>query len=306
MPANDAEVISVVIRVRNAAADLRRCLSALKTQEMPGNTRLDLVVVDNESTDASAEVAAGFGARLVSISAADFTWGRALNRGIAAAEGKTIILLSADASPADSSFLTQLIEPLGDPRVAAVYGRQIPRDDAPIDEWVRLRETFGTESFTWDNSGASPQLRAVISNACAAIRRSAWDRIRFDEVVAGEDRVWADGIVTAGYLWAYAAGACVYHSHRDGVRRWAYRFWELFTSRTSNRDKRPDLRSVLRATAGLAYARCRNCLAPGVPMCARIGGVGRLPFELLAVAWIAVLDAAGCHRGVLRRKMWDA
>ena len=68
-------VVSVVIRVRNAAADLARCLAALRAQTMPASMELELIIVDNESTDGSVEVASEYGAVVVPISLADFSWG---------------------------------------------------------------------------------------------------------------------------------------------------------------------------------------------------------------------------------------
>ncbi|WP_350347672.1 glycosyltransferase family A protein [Agromyces sp. G08B096] len=54
--------VSVVVPVRDDAALLRRCLAALARQTVAPH---EVIVVDNGSTDASAEVARAFGARVV-------------------------------------------------------------------------------------------------------------------------------------------------------------------------------------------------------------------------------------------------
>jgi glycosyltransferase involved in cell wall biosynthesis len=59
--------ISVVIPVRNDAAALERCLSALGRQTQAAD---EIVVVDSGSTDGSAEVAARHGARVLPVEVA--------------------------------------------------------------------------------------------------------------------------------------------------------------------------------------------------------------------------------------------
>ena len=54
--------ISVVIPVKDDDTELARCLGALARQIVPAD---EVIVVDNGSTDASADVARAFGARLV-------------------------------------------------------------------------------------------------------------------------------------------------------------------------------------------------------------------------------------------------
>lgn len=60
--ADPATTVSVVIPVRDDAVALRRCLAGLERQTV---RPLEVVVVDNGSTDDSAAVATAFGARVV-------------------------------------------------------------------------------------------------------------------------------------------------------------------------------------------------------------------------------------------------
>ncbi len=64
---------SIIIRNRNEAKYLRPVLRALSLQEVKN---IELIVVDNESTDDSVEVARGFGAKIVTIGESSFTYGR--------------------------------------------------------------------------------------------------------------------------------------------------------------------------------------------------------------------------------------
>ena len=45
---SDLLVVSGVIRVRNNAEELRRCLQGFQQQKLPSYVRLELVIVDND------------------------------------------------------------------------------------------------------------------------------------------------------------------------------------------------------------------------------------------------------------------
>jgi dolichol-phosphate mannosyltransferase len=91
--------ISVVVPARNEARRLGRCLAALAAD--PAVT--EVLVVDDESTDDTGEVARGHGARVVSGRPLPPTWAGkawALQQGLEAATGEWVVTLDADAEPA--------------------------------------------------------------------------------------------------------------------------------------------------------------------------------------------------------------
>lgn len=49
------------------------------------------------------------------------------------------------------------------------------------------------------------------NNSC--LRRSVWERHPYPEIDYGEDQLWANKIITAGYAKLYAPKSVVYHSH---------------------------------------------------------------------------------------------
>ena len=298
--------ISIVIRVRNERANLRASLGAIRDQLF--DAPVEIVVVDNESSDGSPEVARAFGAKVVDIPVASFTWGRALNHGIREARGAIVVLLSADALPADDAWLSHLAAPFTDDAVAAAYGRQLPRDDAPVDERVRLAAQFPPHAMRWDarDRDALVAERALpVSNACAAIRRSVWERFPYDETVAGaEDLVWTRQAIDAGYAAAYAPDARVYHSHREPVMRHAWRLWELFVRGRAWDGKPVTWRGVARAAAAQVRQRCRNCLRAEAPARVRCEGLWRLPFEVGAFALAALGTGRHANAADVRRSFW--
>ena len=289
----DSKVLSLVIRARNASSDLQRCLNEVMRQLLPKHYELEIVVVDNESTDDTALVAKKFQSRIVEISAEEFTWGKALNLGIKQSRGDIIFLLSADAYPANENWIMQMIAPFENDKVAAVYGKQIPRPDAPIDEIVRLKKTFGNTSimaetlpkdFTEKRGGGG----IPASNACAAIRREVWKQLQYDEKISGaEDVLWTYNVLKMGRSVAYQADAQVYHSHRDPLFRNAWRSLELIKKNKELSGINATIIDYARYLFSLSKRRVKNLLYPGLGLITRIKGLLVLPLELISFCIVA-------------------
>jgi glycosyltransferase involved in cell wall biosynthesis len=92
--------VSVVIPARDEERTIGRTLEAVFAQEIPG-VDLEVVVVDDGSTDATAAVASGSGARVVRLRRGEGgSPGAARNRGATAATGDPVVFLDADCAPA--------------------------------------------------------------------------------------------------------------------------------------------------------------------------------------------------------------
>lgn len=301
--------VSIVIRARNAVKDLRRCLGKLREQIVPRSSQgFDIIVVDNESSDGTRELALEFGAKVVSISRGEFTWGRALNIGVAQSRADIVLILSADAYPADVGWVAGMTSPFEDPRVAAVYGRQLPRPDAPVDESVRLKRTFPAQSMQFDAvpSGFTQDGGSIpVSNACAAIRRAVWESLPYDECIAGgEEGVWTFHVLERGYRVVYSAEAQVFHSHNDSIMRHAWRLWELIQKSCELNGKAPTAGVLIHSVLAAGKSRLFNCFGRDVTLRQRVVGLLRFPPEavaLLVAAWLS--DRKGA-RSRLRQHFW--
>jgi glycosyltransferase involved in cell wall biosynthesis len=295
--------VSVVIRARNAAADLDELLLILREQELGTCGPLELVVVDNESTDSTAAVARRHGAKVVSLSSSRFSWGRAINMGVESATGSAIILLSADVRPAARDVLRLLVNRLTEPATAAVYGRQIPKPDAPIAEIARLQHSFpGADQTMAGGSGGGPPWR---SNACAAFRRAVWDRCPFDEEVqAAEEVEWTLRLAAQGWCIVYCSSAVVFHSHRDPVWRGAVREWDLWVQYCRRRQLRHGPVSMLRWMLSKVRTHLRACRAVEGYSARKLAALCRLPLDVAAFGAVVGLMAASRSRS-LRGRLWS-
>lgn len=93
-PSSDRPTVSVVIPVKDDAAHLYRCLQALAAQTRPAD---EVVVVDNDSSDDSADVARDAGARVVRCETPGIP--AAAARGYDAATKDLILRCDADCVP---------------------------------------------------------------------------------------------------------------------------------------------------------------------------------------------------------------
>lgn len=220
--------VSVVIRNRNEGVHLRKVLRALSQQVRRAD---ELIIVDNESTDGSPEIARQAGARIVSIGKQEFSYGGALNRGIAEAKGTIVILLSAHSYPIGPHFLVDAVAPFQDSAIAAATFRTVA---GPSAYWTEPRSLQGEVSWK-DLWWYGP------SNWGCALRRSVWEHIPFEEQVeAAEDKGWAQRVLRNGYSIS-ASGAFIWYMRRrpfwEGIR--AFRREQVGSMRVSGQIGEP-------------------------------------------------------------------
>jgi glycosyltransferase involved in cell wall biosynthesis len=198
--------VSVVVRCFNEEAHIGRLLTGVRRQRRQPE---QIVVVDSGSTDATLAIAEQFDVEIVSIEPKDFSFGRALNIGLAAADCDVAILASAHVYPVYDSWIERLIAPFEDPSVALAYGQQRAPTTASYSEQQILKRWFPSRS-------EQPQRHPFCNNANAAIRRSVWLDLPYDERLTGlEDLAWAKRALDRGHVLAYVADAPIIHVHDE-------------------------------------------------------------------------------------------
>jgi GT2 family glycosyltransferase len=121
---NDKPIVSVIMVNWNGAEHLRHCLPSLASQSLRS---MEVIVVDNCSSDDSAEVALSFGVRWVPLKT-NLGLAPSLNRGATVAAGDLLLFVNNDMR-FDPRFVASLAEPLQrDKEIFATDGMQFSWD----------------------------------------------------------------------------------------------------------------------------------------------------------------------------------
>ena len=200
---------SIIIRAYNEEKYIGRLLEGIQRQTLKD---VDVILVDSGSTDSTVSIAESYGARVVRIPSAEFTFGRSLNYGIKEAKREFIVIASAHVYPVYPDWLETLLHPFQDDNVALSYGKQRGPEFAKFSEQQIFHQWY--PDFSKPN-----QETAFCNNANAAIRKSLWEENNYDETLTGlEDLAWAKWAKERGHSIAYVAEAEIIHVHNETPR----------------------------------------------------------------------------------------
>ena len=131
--------VSLIIPALNEAESLGRLLT-----EVPFDVLHQVIVVDNGSTDHTAEVARAGGAQVIDESRRGY--GHACAAGLAAAEGDAVVFMDGDGSfvPAE---LTELLVPLKEGKADLILGSRWLK--TPEKDVMPIHQRLGNHLFVW-------------------------------------------------------------------------------------------------------------------------------------------------------------
>lgn len=175
--------ISVVVPARNESQRIAECLVPLR--DAPGV--VEVIVVDDESSDETVAIAEANGARVVRGAPLPAGWvGKiwALKQGIEAARGDVIVTLDADARPDGRLPLAAARQLLADGAVMATITPKF-RTSSAASQW--LHASMLVSLVYRHAAGASPATRDSVANGqCMVLRREDAMRDDWCECVRGE------------------------------------------------------------------------------------------------------------------------
>ena len=214
--------VSIVILTLNAGPRFGRVLDAVHAQRFDGST--EVLVLDSGSADGTPGLAAGY-ERVRIHPIKDFGHGRTRNEGARLATGRFVVYLTQDALSLGERWLASLLAPFDDPKVAAVYSRQVPYADAtPMERFFLSKRFPDVRIVRPEPTKHRLGLYTVFfSNVSSAIRRNVLLEYPFDDdLIMSEDQQFARDVIRAGWRTVYEPASVVRHSHR-------YTLWQVFT-----------------------------------------------------------------------------
>jgi rhamnosyltransferase len=206
------EKIAIIMRSFNDADVIQGTLEALSNQTI---RQFELWNFDSTSTDGTLEIIRKFNNpdRIRLNDSANYNPGRILNEAVATVDADILVFLNSDATPQNKYWLERLIEPLIDPTVGAVFGRQIARPNCRKLFVKDTERAFGdgSESARWAH---------FFSMANSAARKTVLERFPFETAIGySEDIEWSYRIRRNGYRVRYTADSIAMHSHNYTLKQ---------------------------------------------------------------------------------------
>ena len=198
--------VSVVLPVRNGEATIGDCLASIIRADYPPDRR-EVVVVDNASTDRTAEIIRRYPVRYVH--EARIGRSAARNRGIAESRGEIVAFIDADCV-ASTRWLRELTSGFTEEDVFGVAGEIVAFPPTTLAE----RYYAMTRALPQASSVNKSRPYAVTANV--AFRKETFDQIGvFDpRFRSGQDVDFGWRFFDAGLKLTYRERAIVFHRHR--------------------------------------------------------------------------------------------
>jgi cellulose synthase/poly-beta-1,6-N-acetylglucosamine synthase-like glycosyltransferase/peptidoglycan/xylan/chitin deacetylase (PgdA/CDA1 family)/spore germination protein YaaH len=221
--------VSVIVPAFNEEKVVVQTITSLLNQRYAGD--LEIVVVDDGSTDDTAIICEEAYGRHPQVSVyRKMNGGKAsaLNYGIARARHEIVIGLDAD-TVFDDDTVAELVQPLANPRVAAVAGNaKVGNRINLVTRWQALE--YVTSQNLDRRAFSLLDCITVVPGAVGAWRRSLVKEVGgFRDDTLAEDQDLTLALRRAGYSVAYADGAIAYTEAPDTLRslakqrfRWSF------------------------------------------------------------------------------------
>ena len=206
-PSHPSPRVSVGILTRNAGALFTKVLAALAEQQT--DWPFEVVILDSGSKDGTVEMGAARGARVVPYKPAKFRFGTARDTLFENCRGEVVVAISHDVVAGSPHWLARLVGPILRGEADATSGEQVA---AP-----------GEYAFYWDYHGSWMRTVAIefdraygrfcLAGSNMALRRSVWEKLRFGDVEAIEDRFMQVKLHDGGHPMVQVKDAVSLHGH---------------------------------------------------------------------------------------------
>jgi glycosyltransferase involved in cell wall biosynthesis len=201
--------VSVIVPVYNGAKTIEDCLQSLLALDYP-REKVELLVVDNASTDRTPELLRRHGDTLRIVFEQKRGPAAARNKGLRHAQGEVVAFTDADCV-VDRRWLQFLVGPLQDSHTGIVGGKILAKRP------YNFIEKFGEQIHDHDAAINLYRPPYVITMNWAS-RRKILKEFNFDEALRrGEDGDLSYRIFQAGYGFVYQPDAVIYHQNESSL-----------------------------------------------------------------------------------------
>ena len=210
--------ITVAIRTLNEADKLEALLQDVQAQRFAGE--VEVIIVDNESSDHTVAVANFYDAKVVNLPRGEFTYPRSMNMAMEASSHEVVFLTVGHVLLSNTVLLHAGARHFVESTTGGAFARYLPNANASrIERLISVGNILylkAAHEVTKASSGVMGATNAMFS-------RSAWAELgRFDESYesGNEDNAMAKQMLKAGYRIIEEPALAVHHAHGLSVRNY--------------------------------------------------------------------------------------
>ena len=252
--------IAVIVPAYQAEGCVVRAVEALLDQTL-GRDAYEVVVVDDGSSDRTAEVAGAAGARVLRQANAGAAAAR--NHGVRETTADVLVFTDADCEPA-RDFLERLIAPLDDAAVDGAKGTYLTRQTEVVARLVQLE--YESRYAVTRRAEARDGKIDFVETYASAFRRGVFERAGgFDDRIRMvEDQEFSFRAAAHGATMRFVPEARVHHLHastwwryarkKAGIGYWKVVVLRLYPERAVRDSHTPQTLKLEVALAGLFWA----------------------------------------------------
>lgn len=201
------EQVQVVIPTYNSERTLERCLDSIISLNYKN---IDVMVVDNFSTDKTAEIVSRYPVTFIQ---KECNRSQAYNEALRRSSCKYLAFVDSDCE-VFPEWLNILFESIDEEGVGVVGGFYKTPEDANI--WSKL---VGLELEL--RSKKFPRYIERLPSGCLLIKKECLEKVEFDEHLKTAEEVdWGYRIGESGYKMIYESRADIIHHHRSTI--WSF------------------------------------------------------------------------------------
>jgi len=287
--------VSIVIPTFNGASRIGQCLDALLGQARWGISEVEIIVVNDGSTDNTSKVVSRY-PEVRLINQANEGPAAARNRGAREAKGDILLFTDDDCVP-KSNWLHSILEPFKEPDVVGAKGAYRTRQKSTVARFVqieyedRYRLMEGEDKIDF------------VDTYSAAFRRDRFLEMNgYDTsfpVACAEDIELSYRMSARGWTMMFVPSAIVYHTHPGNLSRYLrkkykFAYWRVLAVRKNPSKAVKDSHTpqimklqLLFAPALLVAGALDLAIHPVVPLSAIVAALfllSTLPFTVRAIA----------------------